>query len=194
MAEHVWSVLCHRCIVDSRSNRVSLIDAIEELKVHSADGSVPAEGEVIAIDFGASLASLWMRSDHLQPESFKVRLKFMAPSGYCILQKSYDIELGDVERARAVTDLQKLQLTNESGSYFFQLEKCVKKRWSTVARIPLRVNWETPSEGNDMAKNEKTGKKAGTAASKTMRSKTASKDAKTAAASALTQRPDRKKK
>jgi hypothetical protein len=40
---------------------------------------------------------------------------------------------------------------------------------------------------------EKTGKKAGTAASKTMKSGTASKDAKTAAASALTQRPNKKK-
>lgn len=45
-----------------------------------------------------------------------------------------------------------------------------------------------------MAKNEMTGKKAGTAASKTLKSKSANKNAKTAAASALTQRPDKKKK
>jgi hypothetical protein len=45
-----------------------------------------------------------------------------------------------------------------------------------------------------MAKNETTGKKAGTAASKTLKSSSASKDAKTAAASAMTQRPDKKKK
>jgi hypothetical protein len=45
-----------------------------------------------------------------------------------------------------------------------------------------------------MAKNESTGSKAGTAASKTMKSPASSKDAKTAAASALTQRPDKKKK
>ena len=45
-----------------------------------------------------------------------------------------------------------------------------------------------------MAKDEKTGKRAGKAASRVLRSKTASKDAKRAAGSALTQRPDRKKK
>ncbi len=44
-----------------------------------------------------------------------------------------------------------------------------------------------------MAKNEKTSKKAGFAAARVLRSKTASKDAKSAAGSALTQRPDRKK-
>ncbi len=43
-------------------------------------------------------------------------------------------------------------------------------------------------------KNEQTGKKAGTAASKILKDKDASKDAKTVAGSALTQRPDKKKR
>ena len=43
-----------------------------------------------------------------------------------------------------------------------------------------------------MAANEKTGKKAGTSASKVLRT-SKNTDAKRAAASALTQRPDRKK-
>jgi hypothetical protein len=41
--------------------------------------------------------------------------------------------------------------------------------------------------------NETTGKKAGTAASKVLKSKTAGRNSKTAAASALTQRPDKKR-
>ena len=44
-----------------------------------------------------------------------------------------------------------------------------------------------------MAKNEKTGKKAGTAASNVLKNKSSSKDDKTAAGSALSQRPDKKK-
>lgn len=44
-----------------------------------------------------------------------------------------------------------------------------------------------------MAKNEQTSKRAGTAASKTLRGVGNQKDAKTAAGSALTQRPDKKK-
>jgi hypothetical protein len=45
-----------------------------------------------------------------------------------------------------------------------------------------------------MAKNEKTGSKAATAASKTMSGTGTKKDAKTAAGSALSQAPDRAKK
>jgi hypothetical protein len=50
------------------------------------------------------------------------------------------------------------------------------------------------SEGYLMAKNEQTGKKAGTAASKTLRDDRTAKDSKTAAGSALSQRPDKKRK
>ena len=42
-------------------------------------------------------------------------------------------------------------------------------------------------------KNEETGKAAGKAASKTLKDEKSSKDAKTAAGSALTQRPNKKK-
>jgi hypothetical protein len=44
-----------------------------------------------------------------------------------------------------------------------------------------------------MAKNEKTGTKAGTAASKVLSSGSTGKNSKTAAASALAQRPDKSK-
>jgi hypothetical protein len=44
-----------------------------------------------------------------------------------------------------------------------------------------------------MAKNEQTGKKAGTAASKVLSDGRTGKNSKTAAGSALTQRPDKKK-
>jgi hypothetical protein len=44
-----------------------------------------------------------------------------------------------------------------------------------------------------MATNEKTGKKAGAAASKVLRDDRTGKNSKTAAGSALTQRPDKKK-
>lgn len=45
-----------------------------------------------------------------------------------------------------------------------------------------------------MATNEKTGAKAGKAASKVLKSKSTGENSKTAAASALSQRPDKKKK
>jgi uncharacterized protein (DUF4415 family) len=45
-----------------------------------------------------------------------------------------------------------------------------------------------------MAKNEQTGKKAGSAASKVLKSGSTGKNSKTAAGSALSQRPDKKKK
>lgn len=50
------------------------------------------------------------------------------------------------------------------------------------------------SGGKRMANNEKTGAKAGKAASKVLKDGRTGKNSKTAAGSALTQRPDKKKK
>ena len=49
-------------------------------------------------------------------------------------------------------------------------------------------------EVRTMARNEKTSKRVGTKASKLLRSKSTPKNVKSVADSALTQRPDRKKK
>ena len=51
-----------------------------------------------------------------------------------------------------------------------------------------------PNEKPSKRNAEVTSKKAASAAGRTLRSKSASKDAKTAAGSALTQRPDRARK
>ena len=51
---------------------------------------------------------------------------------------------------------------------------------------------DTKPKGTNMAKNEQTGKKAGTAASKVLRDGRTGKDSKTAAGSALSQRPSKK--
>jgi hypothetical protein len=59
--------------------------------------------------------------------------------------------------------------------------------WTSGLYVPLGM--EIP-----MAKNEQTGSKAGKAASDVLRDKRTGKDSKTAAGSALSQRPDKKKK
>ena len=48
--------------------------------------------------------------------------------------------------------------------------------------------------GTEMGRNERTSRRVGTKASKLLRSKSTSKNVKSVAASALTQRPDRKRK
>jgi len=57
---------------------------------------------------------------------------------------------------------------------------------------PPQLRLVISAEGIRMAKNEKTSKRAASAASKVMRDKKSSKAAKTAAASALTQARDKK--
>ena len=57
-----------------------------------------------------------------------------------------------------------------------------------------RITKFARKEENTMAKNERTSKAVGTKASKLLGNKKSSKNVKSVAGSALTQRPDRKKK
>lgn len=70
----------------------------------------------------------------------------------------------------------------------------VLERYITTNRAGARSGRVVMSGVSAMAKNEQTGKKAGTAASKVLRNKSTGKASKTAAGSALTQRPDKKKR
>lgn len=82
----------------------------------------------------------------------------------------------------------------QSGSGWQTRVNEVLERYIATNRAGARSGHATMSGVSAMAKNEQTGKKAGTAASKVMRSRSTGKASKSAAGSALTQRPDKKKR
>ena len=61
MINHIWSVLCQRSVIDSKSNNISLIDIFEKLEVNL---SVPvSEGKnkvkKINVPVNYEIVSLW---------------------------------------------------------------------------------------------------------------------------------------
>jgi hypothetical protein len=65
--------------------------------------------------------------------------------------------------------------------------------WGTSAEHARSIPHALKGGSYAMAKNEQTGKKAGSAASRVLKSGGTGKNSKTAAGSALSQRPDKKK-
>jgi len=87
-----------------------------------------------------------------------------------------------------------IQYFKESGSgWQTRLNTVLERHVSGTFREHSRSASHAVVGAYAMARNEQTGKKAGTAASKVMRSGSTGKSSKTAAASALTQRPNKKK-
>lgn len=88
-----------------------------------------------------------------------------------------------------------MQYFKDSGAgWQTRMNAVLERHVAGISREPGRSMPRAIVGGRVMAKGEQTGKKAGTAASKVLRSGSTGKSSKTAAASALTQRPSKKKK
>ena len=73
MINHVWTVLCHRTLIDQKSNNVSMIDAIEQINIKGREGPTVAQ-------ISMELVSLWIRSDPNTGTRGQYRISFIEPN------------------------------------------------------------------------------------------------------------------
>lgn len=141
--KHVWSVLCSRGIIDKKSNNVSLIEVIEELKLFSETNSLTEEAANVIGQMSADWVTLWIRSNLEEPERGAVRDAIIAPSGKIIVEREYEVDLQTHKRNRTTRRIM-LPPARESGVYLLrtQLRSERRKNWKTMSDVPLDVTIE----------------------------------------------------
>ena len=140
MAEHIWSVLCYKAVVDRDTNQVSLLDVIEDATI--AIPSPPKGVDLFAMPFPICVASTWMRSNLSKPETFSVRVVVVPPQGSEI-PSSAVLVADDLEtkmRLRTFMKVRAIPLRG-GGIYRFAVEQRVRDEdpWRREASIPLRL-------------------------------------------------------
>ena len=147
MIDHVWTILCGRCIVESGTNVVTLVDVIEELLL-SGPGPIPERSAAVAVS--CTLVTLWRRQDPARPCRGQGRIEVFGPSGESLHDRvtAYDIDLTESTRMRFVGPLQALPLAGV-GSYHFRIlcKAEGQEEWREVARYPFEVIRQTPASG-----------------------------------------------
>jgi len=78
MAEHVWSVLCNRSVVDKDTRQVSLFNVCEAFKVRLLE---PFHGKLGMIPFHTEVVTLWTRTDPEQEEETTCKCEMVTPGG-----------------------------------------------------------------------------------------------------------------
>jgi hypothetical protein len=78
VAEHRWSLLCYRGVVDKYSNLLSLVDVTDELTLEPLPEPLP---ENVGVPVNFHLVSMWVRSDPKAPELLWSGLKIVTPDG-----------------------------------------------------------------------------------------------------------------
>lgn len=141
MAEHVWSVLCYKGVIDKFTNQVSLLDVIEAFNFEEVPQLPPEserpEGTFFRVQ--AQVVSLWVRSQHDIPETVRWRVAIRLPTG--------KIETGDTQteadlsagtRGRSILQFPVLPFAG-MGTYWFDVQAADGDNWITKASIPVEL-------------------------------------------------------
>jgi len=150
MAEHVWSVLCQKVLINQETQLVSLVEIPEKFIADISQGG-PVEELNRALDQGKKgvrypvalqLVSWWVRSNYSKAEKVEIRISVFDPSGEQLSYQNWELDLSESTGFRAIFKLNQIFVTGH-GLYWYVVDRKIGKgknpRWETVARLPLEI-------------------------------------------------------
>lgn len=154
MAEHAWTVVCQKTLVDPDSDLYTLVDVFDRLLIFP-DPEIPdieakldevkkEGGRGIVVPASIRVVSQWFRSDRLRPETARCRLSIADPRGEKLFEQEISIELTKTGTQRITVRSDQMVVTL-LGTYFVTMDKERNGGWEEVARLPLQV---TPGDPN----------------------------------------------
>ncbi|HEX6904571.1 MAG TPA: hypothetical protein VF789_32985 [Thermoanaerobaculia bacterium] len=139
MAEHRWSILCARGVIDKYSNMLSLLEVTDELTIQEILEPVPDNP---ALDVNLHLVSMWFRGQSDQPEKFWCSCIITAPNGdtFETLSEPLEGNLETVPRTRLIFRIQSMPFRG-AGTYYFDVVAAESPAgpFPVVARVPLEI-------------------------------------------------------
>lgn len=146
MAEHAWTVLCSKIIVDADSGHVTAMEAADRLIVNDTpEGYAKALeksvelGKELILPVEYSYFSQWFRTDRDVPEPpIELRVSVTSPAGEKKVRSTQIADFREYPAVRLLLRFDRLILRG-FGIYHFELEKKEGDDWISVSRYPLHV-------------------------------------------------------
>ncbi len=153
MAEHVWSVLCDRSVIDKSSNQVSLLNVVESLTLFM-DGeeleklrrSESDSAELPAFRRRMHFVTWWVRSDLDTPETVPIRVVLISPGGERGEAAHATVDLSENSSYRIQIAIDGLRFLGEGRYWLAVEEQRGPEEWHEVARVPLRLTLREATE------------------------------------------------
>lgn len=137
--KHIWTILCEKSSVDSKTNLLSIFNCVEELSIVIDKTKAPKGDTVLPIEF--QLISFWTVDDPKKKNILESQVEIIDPKGDSLnkFNNKFDIKEG-VSRQRSITNIHGFKIT-EAGRYTFRVmqKKEGKKEFKIVAELPLDV-------------------------------------------------------
>lgn len=134
MANLVWALLCGRLIIDSQTNLVSYVDALDAVTLPK----FPVKAPPIVV------GTLWQREEE---KKLEMRVQVYAPSGAQLgVFEATPLEFKP-EHKRARMNVLVAGFDIESaGRYQFGIETREKGKWVEIHRVPFDVDPAIPPQ------------------------------------------------
>ena len=137
MARHIWTILCRRASIDSRTGSTSLFDVVEGLELETPPSR---RGKTAVVPVDMQLVTTVVRSDPNVPEDLQGRSVLVLPNKKRLTANSFRIDLTTSfgsESTLAITGIP----IDGAGFYeiVVELQDGPKKSWRAVSSTPLMI-------------------------------------------------------
>lgn len=137
--KHIWTILCERSSVDSKSNLLSIFNCIEELSVVIDKTKAPKGDTVLPVEF--QLISFWTVENPKNKNILEFQVEIIDPKGDSLNKFSNKFDIKDgILRQRSITNIQGFKIT-EAGRYTIRViqKQEEKKEFKIVSELPLDI-------------------------------------------------------
>jgi hypothetical protein len=144
---HRYSLLCQKTIIDSKTNNLSLIDIIEEIKLFvdkknykDVYGEEFGKGSNFEVPISFELVSAWLNNK--RSKSIDLIIKFVSPSGKRMLEHKPYFRVDEKKHVvRSSLKINGLKLEQKSGEYNFVIHyrDNNKAKYKVVEKIPIQI-------------------------------------------------------
>lgn len=159
MAEHAWTVVCTRMIVDTETGQTTLVDLTDVLFVNASADQIradlekaKAEGKLgILLPSNITVTSYWYRTNEEVPEVSRTRMFLTSPSGNMIETVEFTIRLQEATGYRAQWRIARFPLQELGRHKVFVWQEIPaaseeeEPQWLVAAVLPLDVRLREPS-------------------------------------------------
>lgn len=136
--KNIWSVLCQKAHIDSRTNLLSLLDIVEQLNIEHK-GELPKEDtKPLLFPISMTLAGYWQIPDTYKNKEIEIISKVISPNGEILGSSNVQFKTNKGYH-KTLIDFPQLPITIE-GKYLFETYIKNRGKENTVSTIPLIVN------------------------------------------------------
>lgn len=152
--KHIWSVLCQSSSIDRDSNRLSILNTLEEIKIKQIDdtgdgdkrvGPQQTSKEPVGVPIEFEIVSMLERLDDKEKGDLtkEAEVELIDPQGGSLLKKGFEMTFRKgSKRLRYRIRMDGLKVTT-SGTYNFYLriKDAKNSPFTEVAELPLDIKF-----------------------------------------------------